>query len=181
MGTPGVSTQQPGGQGVPTPGRPRIPGYGIPASDDGLVPWSHARERLERARHYWLATVRPDGRPHAVPTWGVWIDGAFYTEGGGRKVRNLQANPHVVVHLESGEDVVIVEGLAAELSRPARALFARLDAAYAAKYGYKPSDTLAAPTDVPYPQGGLFVVRPHVVFAWRRFPADATRFLFAED
>ena len=34
-----------------------------------------------------------------MPTWGVWIDGAFYTEGGGRTVRHLQANPHVVVHV----------------------------------------------------------------------------------
>ena len=174
----GVRSQA-GERGEPTASRPRMPGYGVPGGDGDLVPWGRVTERLEQARHYWVATVRPDGRPHAVPTWGVWLDDTFYTEGGGRKVHNLRANPHVVVHLESGEDVVIVEGVAVEMSRPARALFERIDAAYAAKYDYKPSDNLAGPEDIPYPDGGLFAVRPRVVFAWSRFPADATRFLFA--
>ena len=165
----------------PRPGRPNIPGYGIPESQEGLVPWSHATEQLETARHYWMATVRPDGRPHAVPTWGAWVDGTFYTEGGGRKVANLRANPHVVVHLESGEDVVIVEGVAEEISRPERSLFERIDAGYAAKYGYKPSDNLSSPEEEPYPEGGLFAVRPRVAFAWTRFPEDVTRFVFGDD
>jgi hypothetical protein len=155
-----------------------MPGYGVPEHDEGLIPWSRVVEKLEAARHYWMATVRPDARPHAAPTWGVWLDGAFYTEGGGRKIANLKANPAVVVHLESGEDVVILEGIAEEISRPDRSFFDRLDAGYAAKYGYKPSDNLASPDEAPYPEGGLWRVRPRVAFAWSRFPADCTRFLF---
>lgn len=165
----------------PTASRPRMPGYGVPDSGGELVSWDRVTERLEQARHYWVATVRPDGRPHVAPIWGVWLDDTFYTEGGGRKVDNLRANPQIAVHLESGEDVAIVEGIATEMSRPERALFERIDAAYAAKYDYKPSDNLAGPEDVPYPDGGLFAVRPRVVFAWSRFPEDATRFLFADN
>ena len=29
--------------------RPHVPGYGIPESVDGILPWSWARERLEAA------------------------------------------------------------------------------------------------------------------------------------
>ena len=56
-------------------GRPHIPGYGIPTHTEGLLPWSFALERLEKARNYWVATTRPDGRPHTVPVWGVLVDG----------------------------------------------------------------------------------------------------------
>jgi hypothetical protein len=164
----------------PRASRPRTPGpgYGVPEGDEGLLPWSSVAERLQEARTYWIATASPEGQPHAVPTWGAWVDGTFYTEGGGRKVRNLRSNPVVVVHLESGEQVVIVEGRASEISRPERPLFERIDAAYAARYGYKPSDNLSGPDDVPYPEGGLFAVRPRVVFAWSRFPEDVTRYTF---
>ena len=165
---------------TPTADRPRTPGpgYGVPADLEGLIPWHDVNERLQDARNYWVATANQQARPHAVPTWGVWIDNIFYTEGGGRKIHNLRANPAVVVHLESGDQVVIVEGTAAEISQPVRTLFERIDADYARKYGYKPSDNLSGPDDVPYPDGGLFGIQPRVVFAWTRFPADTTRFTF---
>lgn len=164
----------------PKASRPHIPGYGIPEGEEGMLPWSKVSERLESARNYWIGTTRPDGRPHAVPVWGAWVDGALYFEGGGRKARNLAANPAVAVHLESGDDVVILEGVVEEISRPDRALFARIDDAFAAKYEYKPSDNLKSAEDDPYPKGGLYAVRPHVVFAWSRFPVDATRFRFGD-
>lgn len=168
------------GDAEPKARRPRTPGpgYGVPESDESLLPWSQVNGRLREARNYWLVTVGRTGRPHAVPTWGVWVEGIFYTEGGGRKVQNMRANPAVVVHLESGADVVVVEGEATEITAPERLLFERIDAAYAAKYEYKPSDNLSGPDDVPYPQGGLFAVHPRVAFAWSQFPEDVTRFSF---
>ena len=43
-----------------------------------MLSWDHVQERMAEARNYWVATVRPDGRPHATPVWGLWVDGAFY-------------------------------------------------------------------------------------------------------
>jgi hypothetical protein len=56
----------------PKASRPYMPGYGIldAKSGSGLLPWSVAVERLTEARNYWIATTRPDGRPHAMPVWG---------------------------------------------------------------------------------------------------------------
>ena len=111
-------------------------GYGVPETDEGVLDWSWAATRLESALNYWFATTRPDGRPHAMPAWAVWLDGALYFEGSPmtRRARNLAVNPAVVVHLESGDDVVILEGETHEVGKPERALAERLSAAFTAKY-----------------------------------------------
>jgi len=76
--------------------------------------------RLEQEQIIWLATVRPNGRPHLVPLWFVWAGGRIYlcVAGGSVKVRNLTANPAVSLALESGSAPVVVEGQAAALTRP---------------------------------------------------------------
>ncbi len=168
----------------PKAGRPQGPkGYGIPETDEGLLSWSVINERLERARNYWVATTRPDGRPHVIPIWGAWVEGAVYFEGGShtRWARNIAANPEVGVHLESGDEVVILEGVAEEIRKPARALFEQIDRQYASKYDYKPSDNLASPDAEPFPEGGLYAVRPRSALAWTKFPQDVTRFSFGDE
>ena len=66
---------------VPTPDRPMMPqDYGIPESASGTLPWSFVDEQMEAARNYWVTTVRPDGRPHAMPVWGAWVNGKLYVE-----------------------------------------------------------------------------------------------------
>ncbi len=100
-------------RGEPRASRLRMPGgYLQAAEDDPLVPWSAVVERLERAQTYWLATTGPNGRPHVAPVWGVWVDGAFYFDGipTARWARNMAANPALAVHLESGSDVVVLDG-----------------------------------------------------------------------
>jgi nitroimidazol reductase NimA-like FMN-containing flavoprotein (pyridoxamine 5'-phosphate oxidase superfamily) len=64
--------------------------------------WEVARERLanpEYQRTSWLATTRPDGRPHLMPVITTWIDGALYlvVGEGTRKGRNLAANDQCAV------------------------------------------------------------------------------------
>lgn len=108
-----------------------MPGYGIvgPDQGSGLLPWSWAVEQLARSRNYWVVTTNPDGRPHAMPVWGVWDDGAVWFSSGGRsrKVRNLAADPRCVVTCESAEDPVVVEGTAEIVTdRPALERFAEL-------------------------------------------------------
>ena len=144
-------------KGPVTRSRPYAPGYGIPSHSRGMLTWDHVEERMAEARNYWVATVRPDGRPHITPVWGLWVDGAFYfgVAPGTRKARNLTQNPNVSVHLESGEDVVILEGVAEVVSDPDPGLVERLFASSVAKYGTGSREV-----------EGSYVVRPRVVFAW---------------
>jgi PPOX class probable F420-dependent enzyme len=149
-------------------------GYGVPQDGSGAekLPWSVAVERLVGARNYWVCTARPGGRPHAAPVWGIWLDGAvwFSTDRESRKGRNLVANPTAVVHLESGDDVVSLEG-EAELLSDATALEPFVEA-YDAKYGYR--------VDVSNPAFSVFRVRPRVARTWteKDFAGTATRWIF---
>ena len=93
-----------------------MPGYGILAADQGsgLLPWSWAADRLNSARHYWVTSIWPDGRPHSMPVWGMWDDSTlwFTSSAGSRKVRNLTADPRCCITTEDASDPVIIEGVA---------------------------------------------------------------------
>jgi hypothetical protein len=159
----------------PTTDRPRIPGYGIPESTDGLLPWSWARERLERATIYWMATAGADVAPHLIPIWGAWVDDRWYVEGGPvRWQRNLRANPQLAIHVEFGEEVVMVEGTATELVAPPTPLSDQILAGYA-KYRAAANYEADAAN---WAQGGLWQMRPLRAFAWSVLGTDATRFRF---
>jgi nitroimidazol reductase NimA-like FMN-containing flavoprotein (pyridoxamine 5'-phosphate oxidase superfamily) len=150
--------------------RPPFKGYGVAEGDDGMLPWSWAVERLERARNYWVSTTRPDGRPHAMPVWGIWLDDAFFF-GSGResaKSRNLGANPAVVVHLESGDETVILEGVAEPVRD--KEVERRVDEVYWPKYDVTPD---SAGESAPW-----FVVRPRRAYAWieSSYTSSATQF-----
>ena len=137
-----------------------------------MLTWSWAAERLEQARNYWVSTTRPDGRPHSMPVWAIWLDDAVFF-GSGRqsaKTRNLTANPAIVVHLESGDETVILEGSAEPVLDDA--LERRIDEVYGAKYDFTPDSS--GETD-PW-----FVVRPERAYAWteRGYPGNATQFDF---
>jgi PPOX class probable F420-dependent enzyme len=76
--------------------------------------------RFELEHNCWLATVRPDGRPHLVPIWFVWLRDTFWlcSNGDSVKSRNMRANPNVSLSLESGADPVVIEGVAQLHERP---------------------------------------------------------------
>lgn len=149
-----------------------MPGYGIVGADegDGLLPWSWARERLAKARNYFLATTRPGGAPHVMPIWGLWIDDTFQFSTGktSRKAKNLAAEPRCVVVPEDAEQAVIVEGIASELA--GKGTLAAFFAAYKTKYDYDVS-SMGEP---------LYVVRPTVVYGQieTSFTKSATRWTF---
>ena len=151
-------------------------GYGIkPAEPEKMIPWSAVVERLVAARNYWVCTVRPDGRPHAAPIWGVWADDAlwFGTDPASRKGRNLAENPELVVHLESGDDVVILEATVEVTDDPAAVRPVMVT--YATKYGMPLADFEALTS-------AMYRLRPRVAFAWLEasFPDTATRFRFED-
>lgn len=79
-----------------------------------LRSWDECRERLTDAELYWLAVTRRDGRPHTVPIGGVWWQDRLWFNTAPTTIiaRALGREPHMAVHLESGDDVLIVEGVA---------------------------------------------------------------------
>jgi PPOX class probable F420-dependent enzyme len=159
----------------PKASRPYMPGYGldqITGRPGKRLPWSQVSELLAASRSYWVCTVRPDGRPHAVPVWGQWLDETFYFLTGrqSRKTRNLAENPQVVVHIESGEDVVILEGAAEEVTDAS--LLGQVADAYAAKYDWRlePEFSLS---------WAIYALRPRVAFTFREdLEEEATRWRF---
>jgi Pyridoxamine 5'-phosphate oxidase len=156
--------------------RLRLPAeYGVPKSTKGLLPWSHVSERMTSALHYWICTISPDDQPHATPVDGLWLDDRLYFSGSPqtRRNRNLAANPAVCVHLESCEDVIILQGQA-RLRMLERAVALRLTEASKQKYGYAPK-----PED--YEAGSVHVFCPRLVFAWSPPLKNATRWEFPQD
>jgi len=159
----------------PTASRPHMPGYGIldAGSGSGLLPWEWAAQRLTEAHNYWLAT-KPNGRPHTMAVWGVWLNSAFHFSTGtsSRKGRNILANPHCVVSTEHADEAVIVEGVAEATTD--RELLSRFVREYKAKYNWE-MDPGA---------GGIYSVRPTVVFGFiehaDQFAGSATRWTFAD-
>lgn len=152
------------GMSDPAPSRPHVPDYGIPESTEGLLDFDYVLETFREARNFWLVTVRPDGRPHAMPVWGVVVDGRVHFGGGPntRKAKNLKANPAIVVHSESGEQVAIIEGRAKIIDE---SLQERIDDAYEVKYDMRHG---------PY----VWQVDPDRAFGWTKFPDDVTRWTF---
>jgi hypothetical protein len=151
----------------PTPSRPHLPrGYGIEKATGApgeRLPWSRVSEWLTVARSYWVCTVRPDGRPHVKPVWGLWVDERFLFSTHPRTVtaRNLAAYPALAVHPESGDQAAIVEGTAARLDDGP--LLARFGELYEAKYDWPLS---RADLDPANPDAAYYAVRPHTVLSW---------------
>jgi hypothetical protein len=151
--------------------RPHMPGYGVPESPDGLLPWSWAEDRLVRSRNYWIVTADVSGRPHSMPTWGVWSadDSVFWFSASAtsRKVRNLAHNPQMVVTTDDSVEVVSVEGHGAPIADAARD---RMADAYAAKYETTPTARKTLADFVK--SGAIFEMTPERAFGIIETPED---------
>jgi hypothetical protein len=154
--------------------RPHMPGYGVQPANKGagLLPWSFVDEHMRDAHNYWVVTAQPDGTPHAAPVWGLWHEGAFYFSSGDKsaKAHNLAANPAAVVHLESGDQVVILNGAVSEITGDSEdALLKVLEKDYKKKYqvGF-------------LGLGNIYRFKVEKALAWREgdFPSSATRWQF---
>lgn len=95
-----------------------------------------AQERLWREPIAWLVTIAGDGTPQPSPVWYLW-DGEtclIYSKANAPKVRNMQRQPKVALHLEGdghGGNIVILTGEATIEVGP----LATEVPAYLAKYG----------------------------------------------
>jgi PPOX class probable F420-dependent enzyme len=76
--------------------------------------------RLTEQKICWIATTRPDGKPHLSPIWYVWLDDRIWLccWSGSVKARNLRADPRVSFSLQEGGDPLVAEGAAALHGRP---------------------------------------------------------------
>ena len=160
----------------PTADRPGIPReYGVAGGPEGMLPWASVEAQLGAAKLFWVATTTADGRPRVRPVDGTWFEGAIYVGGSPETawVRDLLANPHVSVHLDSTDGVVIVDGVAERggggISGDAAERLADL-LGERFPYGRPRAEDLAV-------QGSI-AIRPRTVVAWRDFAKDPTRFRF---
>lgn len=156
------------------------------------IPWSRALGLLEAVtktgaeahRTWWLATVRPDGRPHVAGIGALWVDGhVYFTSGpGARKSRNLARNPNCVISVALPGLDLVVEGTARRVTdQPTLRRLAQLyadqgwpasvsDGALTAEY--------SAPSAGPAPWN-LYVVTISTVFGVATAePYGATRWRF---
>ncbi len=153
------------------------------------LPWSRALDLLatESASAdvpYFLATVRPDGKPHSSGIGAVWFEDAlhFVSGPGTRKSRNLAANPACTVSVRlTGLDLVL-EGEAERVTDAST--LDRLAARY--RDAGWPAEVQGAAFTAPYtaPSGGpppwyayrLLLRSAHAVAS--RQPYGATRWTF---
>ena len=150
------------------------------------IPWSRALKQLgsSTAATYWLATTRPDGRPHVAGIGALWLDGKIYFVSGARtrKSRNLATNPRCAFSVSlTGIDLVL-EGTAIRVAdRPTLLRLAKryADQGWPARVsGTAFTAEYSAPSAGP-PPWNLYVVRPSTVFGVAGTdPPGATRWRF---
>jgi nitroimidazol reductase NimA-like FMN-containing flavoprotein (pyridoxamine 5'-phosphate oxidase superfamily) len=152
------------------------------------VPWSRAREALEgsKARQHtpFLATTRPDGRPHVAGVGAIWEDDRIYfvSGAGTRKSKNLAANPACAVSMSLDGIDLVLEGNAQRVTDDAT--LQRLAKRYAEEGWPARVEEGAFTYDYSAPSAGpppwdLYVMQPRTVYGvLSAEPGGATRWRF---
>ena len=148
--------------------------YGSPKKK---LEWASVRTDLEEAPVYWVASTRPDGRPHVVPRDGIWLDDTWYYGGSPETVHNhnVEKNPAAAVHIGDGMKAIIVEG-ETHFVKTSQEIAERLSEVNNVKYARYGMTS----TPETYTQGGTWALKAKRVIAWNILFEDATRFLFPE-
>ena len=144
-----------------------------------MLTWQDAEHILRGGRYFWYATTNPNGSPHLVQQWGVWIDETLYFEGSDktRWARNLAREPRLAFGTQVADSAVMGKAVVDVVRGVDRDLAERIAKQYAAKYGrvfdYKPKPEQ-------YMKGHIFRGRPAklIVFDVKHFNSGATRFTF---
>jgi hypothetical protein len=160
------------------------------------IPWSRVRDQLvagsnragsgrDTGRTYWLATVRPDGRPHATAVGAIWEDERVYfvSGPGTRKSRNLAADPRCTITVSLDDVDLVIEGTARRVTDPAtleRIVTLYRDQGWPAEVS---GDAFTAPFSAPSagpPPWYLYEVEPVTAFGVATTePGGAMRWRFA--
>jgi len=153
-----------------------------------VTAWTVAFDLLRDSHKYWLATSDPDGRPHVVPVFAVWVDGcAHFTAGpASRKARNLAHEPRCSLGTVVKKLDVVVEGDATRLED--EGALQRVADAYVSTYGWPVTARngrfdadYGAPSAGPPPYD-VYRLEPDVAYGFgTAAPFGATRWRFADD
>ena len=152
-----------------------LDGYGFPpiefdravAALDSIAPMPPT----EAAGRYWLATVRPDGRPHVMPVGILWHDRAFYFSAGAgtQKAKNMARDPRCIITIAAPGLDIVAEGAAARVTDEAKVQ--RLADAFGAAGGWHPTvkdaafwHEYSAPSAGP-PPWDVYEITPTTVYA----------------
>jgi hypothetical protein len=149
--------------------------------------WSVARQTLQAAELYWLATVRPDGRPHVTPLIGIWMAGALYfcTGETERKARNLQQNAHCILTtgrntLEGLDTVLEGDAVQVRIEAELRIVADTFESKYGAQFTAPEGTWFGLGDSI---RGGsvlVYRVTPVAIFGFGKGkPFSQTRFRFA--
>jgi hypothetical protein len=126
--------------------------YGSPTEVSPLD-WAWVDEQLTAAGIYWVV-ANGSRHPHPRPLWGLWLDYRLHLSIGSPPMnRQIADQPAVTAHLESGTDVVILEGTAVGTTDDPE-LLRRYDAKYDWTYTVEE-------------YGPLTTVVPSTVISWR--------------
>ena len=151
------------------------------------IPWSRVLEALaskDDERTWFLATTRPDGRPHQAGVGAMWHDEKVYVVSGEgtRKSRNLAANAACSIAVKLPGLDLVIEGHAARVTD--QATLERLAARYAEEGWPARVEDGAFTYDYSAPSAGpppwaVYVIEPEtVVGVLGEAPGGATRWRF---
>src|SRR5258706_8796580 len=115
------------------------------------------RERLSKERTLWMATTRPDGRPHVAPVWFVWHEDRAYVMTSGVKLANVRHNGFAALNTEDGIDVAIIEGTA-RIIPPDDKVFTAVAKVFVERYDWAIGDS--------FPDNQLIEITPIKMLKW---------------
>jgi len=134
---------------IPPARRPRLSGY---IQDHKLLPWKWVDFRMHEAKNYWI-TTHTAGYPSSRPVWGIWKSPVFIFSTGSLIASNIKIDPKVQLNLESGVELVIIEGIAIPLEQIDVEFWVDV---YNEKYNW----------DMPSQTEGVWQIIPKRVLAW---------------
>jgi len=112
---------------------------------------------MQSERNIWMATTRPDGRPHVAPLWFIWHEDRVYIMTGGVKLANVRRNGFAALNTEDGDSVVIIEGTT-KIIPLEDALFEIVAQLFIERYGWDIHDSVA--------EQALIEIAPIKVLTW---------------
>lgn len=80
--------------------------------ENTVAEWLDAQAQFQQATKYWLTTINPNGKPHVMPIFSIWLDDCVYftSNPDAQKAKNIAQNPHCVITADGKTLDVIIEG-----------------------------------------------------------------------